>query len=182
MLTLKRRVGERILIGRSIVVGHIFQLGTKYSEPMGSTFLDEDGAAKFYEMGCYGIGLTRIMAAAVEQRHDEHGIVWPKAIAPFQVAVILATQDVPDVTAHAERIYAELRAQGIEAVLDDRDERAGAKFADADLIGYPVQAVVGKRGVQAGTVDLKLRATGERTTAPLDGATDAVRALLASAP
>lgn len=174
--------GGELHIGPSIVVGHIFQLGTKYSEPMGATFLDEDGTAKFYEMGCYGIGLTRIMAAAVEQRHDEHGIVWPKAIAPFQVAVILANQDVPEVTAHAERIYAELLAQGIEAVLDDRDERAGAKFADADLIGYPVQAVVGKRGVQAGTVDLKLRATGERTTAPLDGATDAVRALLVSAP
>ncbi len=174
--------GGELHIGRSIVVGHIFQLGTKYSEPMASTFLDEDGTAKFYEMGCYGIGLTRIMAAAVEQRYDEHGIIWPKAIAPFQVAVILANQDVPDVTAHAERIYSELLAQGIEAVLDDRDERAGAKFADADLIGYPVQAVVGKRGVQAGTVDLKLRATGERTTAPLDGATDAIRALLASAP
>jgi prolyl-tRNA synthetase len=174
--------GGELHIGRSIVVGHIFQLGTKYSEPLASTFLDEDGTAKHYEMGCYGIGLTRIMAAAVEQRHDEHGIVWPKAIAPFQVAVVMANQDIPEVTSHAERIYAELIAQGVEAVLDDRDERAGAKFADADLIGYPVQVTVGKRGIEAGTVDLKLRATGERTTAPLGGAAEAVRALLASAP
>ncbi|MEA2556815.1 MAG: prolyl-tRNA synthetase [Actinomycetota bacterium] len=174
--------GGELHIGRSIVVGHIFQLGTMYSEPLASTFLDEDGTAKFYEMGCYGIGVTRIMAAAVEQCHDEHGIVWPKAIAPFQVAVILANQDVPDVTVHAERIYAELTAHGVEAVLDDRDERAGAKFADADLIGYPVQVTVGKKGIAAGTVDLKLRATGERSSAPLADATDAVRALLATAP
>ncbi|MEA2521243.1 MAG: prolyl-tRNA synthetase [Actinomycetota bacterium] len=174
--------GGELHIGRSIVVGHIFQLGTEYSEPMNSTFLDEDGTAKFYEMGCYGIGVTRIMASSVEQGHDEHGIVWPKAIAPYEVAVILANQDVPDVTEHAERIYEELIARGTEAVLDDRDERAGAKFADADLIGYPVQAVVGKRGVGAGTVDLKLRATGERTTAPLGDATRAIEAMLASAP
>lgn len=174
--------GGELHIGRSIVVGHIFQLGTKYSEPLASTFLDEDGAAKHYEMGCYGIGLTRIMAAAVEQRHDEHGIAWPKAIAPFHVAVILANQDVPEATLHAERIYAELMALGVEAVLDDREERAGAKFADADLIGYPVQVTVGKRGIEAGTVDLKLRATGERTTASLEGATAAVRALLETAP
>ena len=174
--------GGELHIGRSIVVGHIFQLGTKYSEPLASTFLGEDGAAKHYEMGCYGIGLTRIMAAAVEQRHDEHGIVWPKAIAPFHVAVILANQDVPEATLHAERIYAELMELGVEAVLDDREERAGAKFADADLIGYPVQVTVGKRGIEAGTIDLKLRATGERTTASLEGATAAVRALLETAP
>jgi prolyl-tRNA synthetase len=149
---------------------------------MNSTFLDEDGTAKFYEMGCYGIGVTRIMASSVEQGHDEHGIVWPKAIAPYEVAVILANQDVPDVTEHAERIYKDLISRGTQAVLDDRDERAGAKFADADLIGYPVQAVVGKRGVGAGTVDLKLRATGERTTAPLGDATRAIEAMLASAP
>ena len=174
--------GGELQIGRSIVVGHIYQLGTKYSEPLDATFVDEDGTQKLYVMGCYGIGITRIMAAAVEQYHDEHGIVWPKALAPYEVVVILANQDVPDVTAHAERIYAELRARGIEAVLDDRDERAGAKFADADLIGYPVQVVVGKRGIGAGTVDLKLRATGERTAAPIEGALEAIAGLLGRRP
>ena len=174
--------GGALHIGRSIVVGHVYQLGLRYSEPLKATYLDEDGAHKLYVMGSYGIGISRIMAAAAEQHHDDSGLRWPKALAPYEVAVILANQDVPEATAHAERIYSELLAQGVEAVLDDRDERAGAKFADADLIGYPVQVTVGKRGMEAGTVDLKLRATGERSVAPLEGATDAVRALLAAAP
>ena len=97
-------------------------------------------------MGCYGIGINRIMAAVVEQHHDEHGIVWPKHLAPFQVAVILANADDEPVRAEAERIYGELLDRSVDAVLDDRDERAGVKFADADLIGYPVQVTVGKRG------------------------------------
>lgn len=174
--------GGELHIGRSIVVGHIYQLGLTFSEPLQTSFLDEDGTQKLYVMGSYGIGISRIMAAVAEQYHDDDGLRWPKALAPYEVCVILANQDVPDVTSHAERIYAELIAQGVEAVLDDRDERAGVKFADADLIGYPVQVTVGKRGLEAGTVDLKLRATGERTAAPLEGATEAVRALLASAP
>jgi prolyl-tRNA synthetase len=107
---------------------------------------------------------------------------WPKALAPFDVAIILANRDDPASIAEAERIYAELGAGGLEVVLDDREDRAGVKFADADLIGYPVQVVVGKRGIAAGTVDLKIRASGERTTAPLAEATTAVVDLLASAP
>src|SRR5688500_8591436 len=125
-------------------------------------------------MGSYGIGITRIMAAAVEQHHDDDGIVWPKLLAPFEVAVIMANADAPQVTEEAERIYRELGERGIEAVLDDREERAGVKFADADLVGYPVQVVIGARGLEAGTVDLKVRATGERTTAPLADAAQAV--------
>jgi prolyl-tRNA synthetase len=174
--------GGRLEIARSIVVGHIYQLGTYYSEPLGATFQDEDGSAKPFVMGSYGIGITRIMAATVEQRHDDAGMIWPRVLAPFEAAVLMANADDDAVTAEAERIYRELAERGVEAVLDDRAERAGVKFADADLVGYPVQVVVGSRGLGAGTVDLKLRATGEREQAPLAGATDAAVALLERAP
>jgi len=174
--------GAPVRIERSIVVGHIFELGTKYSAPLKATFIEEDGTERLFQMGCYGIGISRIMAAVVEQGHDEQGIVWPKAVAPFQVAVILATKDDARAVEEAERIYAELLERGVDVLLDDRDERAGVKFADADLIGYPVQVVVGKRGVGGGTVDLKLRTTGERSQAPLDGAARATLDLLAAAP
>ena len=174
--------GGRARIGRSIVVGHTFQLGTKYSEPLEATYLAEDGAQRLYQMGCYGIGITRIMAAVAEQRHDDAGLIWPRALAPFQVVVIMANHDDPAVGAEAERIYAALNEAGVEAVLDDRDDRAGVKFADADLIGYPVQVTVGKRGIANGTVDLKLRATGERSEASLAEAVGAAVALLTTAP
>jgi prolyl-tRNA synthetase len=129
-------------------------------------------------MGCYGIGISRILAAVVEQHHDDDGIVWPKHLAPFQVVVILANADDDAVRAEADRIYEGVRALGIDAVLDDRDERAGVKFADADLIGYPVQVTVGKRGLAEGSVDLKVRASGERSSATVGGAVEAVAALL----
>ena len=174
--------GGELHIERSIVVGHIYQLGTKYSQPLGTGFLEEDGSERWYEMGCYGIGISRIMAAAAEQFHDESGLRWPKALAPYEVVVILANRDHDGATTAAERIYAELREGGIEAVLDDRPDRAGVKFADADLIGYPVQVVVGTRGIEAGTVDLKLRATGERSTADLASTLEVVAGLLSAAP
>ena len=174
--------GGALKIGRSIVVGHIYQLGTKYSEPLNARFVDEDGSEKPYVMGSYGIGFARIMATTIEQRHDDVGIVWPKALAPFQVAVVVATRDHEGAVAEGERIYAELRERGVDVVIDDREQTAGVKFADADLIGYPVQIVVGKRGVEAGTVDLKLRATGEKSQAPIAGAAGAALDLLAAAP
>lgn len=161
--------GEALRIERSIVVGHIYQLGTKYSDPLGATFVEEDGTQVAYRMGCYGIGISRIVAAAVEQHHDEQGMRLPKALAPFAVCVVIANRDDEAVVREAERIHDELAA-------------AGVKFADADLIGYPVHVVVGKRGVAAGTVDLKLRATGERSTAPLIEASAAARDLLEGAP
>lgn len=133
-------------------------------------------------MGSYGIGITRIMSAAVEQNHDDAGIRWPKLLAPFEVAIIMANADAPAVTEHAERIYRELTDRGIDAVLDDREERAGVKFTDADLVGYPVQVVVGARGIEAGTVDLKLRSTGQRSQAPLADAAEAAADLLTTAP
>jgi prolyl-tRNA synthetase len=172
--------GGSLRVGRSIVVGHIYQLGTKYSEPLGATFVDEDGTPRPFVMGCYGIGISRIVAAAAEQYHDELGLRWPRALAPFDVVVIAATAG--DATHEAERIYEELRSRGIDAVLDDRDERAGVKFADADLIGYPVQVVVGARGLAEQQVDLKLRATGQRTRERLDEAAQAAADLLEAAP
>jgi prolyl-tRNA synthetase len=174
--------GGRLGIGRSIVVGHIYQLGTYYSEPLGATYQAEDGSQKPYVMGSYGIGISRIMAAEVEQHHDDAGIVWPKAIAPYEVAVVVANADEPDVIAAAETIHRDLHTRGIGAVLDDRPERAGVKFADADLVGYPVQVVVGTRGLASGAVDLKLRATGERSQAPLADAASAAATLLERAP
>ncbi len=174
--------GGALRIGRSIVVGHVYQLGTRYSAPLEATYLDEEGAQRPYLMGSYGIGITRIMAAAAEQYHDEAGLCWPRALAPYEVAVIMANHDDPAVTAEADRIYDGLRAEGIQTVLDDRDERAGVKFADADLIGYPVQVTVGKRGLAAGTVDLKLRAAGERSVVPMTDAVRKAAELLASAP
>jgi prolyl-tRNA synthetase len=174
--------GGELQIGRSIVVGHIYQLGLRYSEPLEATYQDEDGTQKPLVMGSYGIGISRVMAAVVEQYHDDGGIRWPKALAPFDAVVILANPDEDAVRTHAERIYEELRARDVEVALDDRAERAGSKFADADLIGYPVQVVVGKKGLERGEAEFKLRSTGERSSAPLDTAADAAVALLAAAP
>jgi prolyl-tRNA synthetase len=174
--------GGELRVGRSIVVGHIYQLGTRYSAPLRATFVDEDGSERLYQMGSHGIGISRILAAAVEQFHDEAGICLPKALAPFEVVVLIANRDDERVVAEAERIYAELVDAGVEAAIDDREETAGVKFADADLVGYPVQVVIGKRGVQAGTADLKLRSSGERSQAPLAEAAHAAVDLLATAP
>jgi prolyl-tRNA synthetase len=173
--------GGALRIGRSIVVGHIYQLHTHYSAPLGARFVDEDGTEKPFQMGSYGIGITRILAAAVEQCHDDAGIVWRRALAPFEVVVIIATRDDEASVAEAERIYGERVERGVDVVNDDRPETAGVKFADADLIGYPVQVVVGKRGVTAGTVDIKVRATGERTQAGLFEAAQAAEEALAAA-
>ncbi|HZA60685.1 MAG TPA: His/Gly/Thr/Pro-type tRNA ligase C-terminal domain-containing protein, partial [Actinomycetota bacterium] len=169
-------------MGRSIEVGHTFQLGTKYSEPLKAMFLDEDGLEKPFVMGCYGIGVSRIVASVVEQHNDEHGIVWPKAVAPFDAVVISTNMDDAGVVEAAEQTFTELRDGGLEVVLDDRDARAGVKFADADLIGYPVQVVVGKKGLDRGMLELKLRATGDRSDAPFDRAVAAVRDLQTAAP
>jgi prolyl-tRNA synthetase len=154
--------GGKLRVSRSIVVGHIYQLGTKYSKPLRATFIDEDGTPRHYEMGCYGIGISRIMAAVAEQYHDGAGLTWPKALAPFEVVVVPTNMDHPEVVAAAEGICARLRDEGLDVLIDDRDERAGVKLNDADLIGIPVQLVVGARGVDQGLVDWKRRDTGER--------------------
>jgi prolyl-tRNA synthetase len=146
---------------RGIEVGQVFYLGTKYSKPMGVTFLDAGGQEQPAEMGCYGIGVTRIVAAAIEQNHDKDGIVWPVPLAPYEVAVLDLQQDDPAVVATAARIYDELTAAGIEVLYDDRNERAGVKFKDADLIGLPFRIAVGKKGLAEGVVELKRRRSPE---------------------
>jgi prolyl-tRNA synthetase len=142
---------------RGIEVGQVFFLGTKYSKPMGVTFLDAEGKETPAEMGCYGIGVTRIVAAAIEQSHDKDGIVWPVPLSPYEVAVLDLQQDDQNVVATATRIYDELTAAGVEVLYDDRNERAGVKFKDADLIGLPFRIAVGKKGLAEGVVEVKRR-------------------------
>jgi len=142
---------------RGVEVGQVFFLGTKYSVPMKCNFLDTDGKEKPMTMGCYGIGVTRIAAAAIEQNHDKDGIVWPVAIAPFEVALVSLQAGDAQVTEVAERLYAELEKAGLEVLFDDRDERPGVKFKDADLVGLPYRIAVGKKGVAEGVVELKAR-------------------------
>ena len=147
-----------LAICRGIEVGHIFQLRKKYSDAMNIAFLDEAGKLQTAEMGCYGIGVTRIVAAAIEQNHDSRGIIFPPAIAPFQVAIVpIGAGKSAEVRAAAERLYAELGAAGIEVLLDDRDERPGVMFADMDLIGIPYRIVIGERGLKSGELEFKAR-------------------------
>ena len=147
-------------LAKGIEVGHIFKLGDKYSKALNAAVLDENGKQQIIKMGCYGIGISRVMAAAIEQNHDEFGIIWPKNIAPYLVDVIIANIKDETQVSLGEKIYAELSDNGIETVLDDRNERAGFKFKDADLIGFPLKIVVGK-GAAEGIVEIKDRRTGE---------------------
>jgi len=163
---------------RGIEVGHVFFLGTKYSEAMRCNYLDEHSKEKPMVMGCYGIGITRIMAAAIEQNHDDKGIVWPRAIAPYQVAILPLQMNKSDVVQAAEAIYDRLTDAGFEVLLDDRKERAGAKFADAELIGTPLRIAIGGRGLKEGIVELKVRGGDEVEKVPLDGLLDEIRSRL----
>ena len=158
-------------IVRGIEVGHIFQLRTKYSEAMGATFLDEKGAARPFEMGCYGIGVTRIVGAAIEQNHDARGIIFPAAIAPFSACIVpIGYHKSTTVREAAERVYAELGAAGIDVLLEDREERPGVLFADMDLIGIPHRIVVGERGLAAGNAEYKARRDDKGSDVPLASA------------
>jgi prolyl-tRNA synthetase len=169
----------RLRLVRGIEVGHIFQLGTKYSVPMKATVLDEAGRETPLYMGCYGIGVTRIVAAAIEQNHDERGIIWPQPIAPFQVVLIpLNLQKSARVREVADRLYAELTAAGIEVLYDDRDARPGVKFADAELLGIPHRLVVAERGLEAGRLEYRARRDSASTEFPQDEALAFVRARL----
>ncbi len=151
--------GQGVLaIERGIEVGHVFYLGTKYSQAMNATFLDENGKPQFMEMGCYGIGITRLPAAAIEQNHDERGIIWPDAIAPFTVVICPISPDrFPEVQAAADKLHAELLAAGIDVILDDRGERPGAMFADWELIGVPHRVTIGDRGLKDGQLEYQHR-------------------------
>lgn len=160
--------GKGVLaIERGIEVGHVFYLGTKYSKAMNATFLEEDGKPRFMEMGCYGIGITRLPAAAIEQNHDERGIIWPDAIAPFTVVVCPIGMDRSEaVKQEAERIYAELLAAGVDVILDDRNERPGAMFADWELIGVPHRITIGDKGLKDGVVEYQHRRDASATKVP----------------
>jgi prolyl-tRNA synthetase len=169
-------------IVRGIEVGHIFQLGRKYSKAMNATVLDEAGKEATLLMGCYGIGVTRVVAAAIEQNHDERGIIWPEPLAPFLVVLVpLNLQKSPRVREAADRLYAELASAGIEVLLDDRDARPGSKFADAELIGIPHRIVIGERGLDAGTLEYRHRRDSASTDFPHGDALAFIRARLAAA-
>ena len=165
---------------RGIEVSQVFQLGTKYSEAMGATFMDEDGKEKPLIMGCYGVGVSRTLAAIVEQHNDEHGIIWPVSVAPYEVSVIPLDPKKEDCARACEDIVSALENAGIEVVVDDRKERPGVKFADNDLMGFPYQIVLGNRGIKNGTCELKDRAKGEREDVALEDVASRVAELVKS--
>jgi len=165
--------GKHLKLYRGIEGGHIFILGTHYSAKMGATFLDDSGETKPVVMGCYGIGITRLIAAAVEQYNDDNGILWPLAIAPYQVLVTPVGKD-DAVMQKGEEVYEALRAAGIDALLDDRSERPGVKFKDADLIGIPIRITIGKRGLESGEAEVKGRDEADAESVPFDGLANAI--------
>ncbi|MEO3830079.1 proline--tRNA ligase [Actinomadura sp. B10D3] len=172
------RCGEPLRILRAIEVGHIFKLGDRYSRALGAEVLDPDGRRVPLVMGSYGIGVERAMAAIVETHHDERGIVWPPSVAPFQVAVVAAQSDDAAVAGAAEDVYTGLAGAGAEVVIDDRPERAGVKFRDAELTGIPFRVTVGRRGLAEGVAEVTVRATGETSKVALDSVVEHVRSLL----
>ncbi len=155
------RCGKPLTLTRGIEVGHIFKLGTKYSAAMGATFLDREGKERPLVMGCYGIGVSRTVAAAIEQNHDAHGIIWPLSLAPFHVALLTLGPQDDELMRASETLYQGLTQAGVEVLWDERDERPGVKFKDADLIGLPYKVVVGKKFKETGKVEVKPRAGEE---------------------
>ena len=171
----------RLAIVRGIEVGHVFALGRRYSEAMGATFTAEDGTQKPFEMGCYGIGVTRIVGAAIEQNHDDRGIIWPEPMAPFTVAIIpLGLHKSEAVKEAAEKLYAELAAAGVEVLLDDRNERPGVLLADQELIGIPHRVVIGERGLKEGMAEYQHRRDAQATKVPLASVAAHVRGRLSA--
>jgi prolyl-tRNA synthetase len=168
--------GKGILkMARGIEVGHIFQLGTAYSEAMNAVVLGEDGKSHIMPMGCYGIGITRTVASAIEQNNDEHGICWPEPIAPFQVVVLpMNAKKSHRVREAAEKLYVELLDAGVEVLYDDRDLRPGVMFTDMELIGIPHRVVIGERGLDSGALEYRYRRDSENSEIPLDGACQAI--------
>ncbi|MEK6759634.1 MAG: proline--tRNA ligase [Deltaproteobacteria bacterium] len=174
------RCGGTFEIRRGIEVGHIFKLGTKYSKAMGATFLDEAGKEQPIIMGCYGIGIGRTAAASVEQNHDESGIIWPLPLSPFDCEVLPVNVKEPETMKAAEALYEALKKTGLDAFIDDRDERAGVKFKDADLIGVPVRVTLGEKNLKQGLVEIKERRGGAQRLVPVDDAVTEVLKTLGS--
>lgn len=172
------KCGRELTEYRGIEVGQVFKLGNKYSKAMGAVFTEEDGSEVPFLMGCYGIGVTRTVAAAIEQNHDENGIIWPRALAPYHVLITPISIKDEELMSVAEKTYSELCDRGIETLLDDRDERPGVKFKDGDLIGIPLRVTIGSRGLKQGILEVRTRRTGETQEVPLEGAVDKIIELL----
>ena len=172
------RCNGTLRVYKGIEVGHVFKLGTKYSESLKATYLDENGKERFIVMGCYGIGVGRTVAASIEQNHDKNGIIWPMPIAPFQAIILSLNMKNTDVVNTSENIYQTLRGSGIEVLLDERDERPGIKFKDADLIGIPIQIIIGEKNLKEGKVEIKIRKDGKRIVAPLSDMEKQVKELI----
>lgn len=168
----------RLLSRHGIEVGHVFKLGTSLSEKMGAAYIDASGASRPIVMGCYGIGVGRLMAAAIELHHDDKGIIWPLAIAPYQVYLCPLYPENPEVAAAAEKLYAELEAQGIEVLLDDRSDSPGIKFNDADLLGIPLRVTISRRTLEKKSVELKWRSEKQSQLVPLDDAAAKIKGLI----
>lgn len=171
--------GTPLAMQHGLEMGHVFKLGTVYSDAMQATFLDDDGSSHSCIMGCYGIGVSRLLAAVIEANHDDRGITWPVEVAPFKVHMVALNADRPEIKVAAQKLYADLEGAGIDVLLDDREESAGVKFNDADLLGMPVRLTVSPRNLQAGAVEFKLRRGGEARQVPLEEAVAAVREALA---
>jgi prolyl-tRNA synthetase len=171
--------GKPVEVFKAIELGHIFKLGTKYSEGLGAMFLDENGKENPIIMGSYGIGLDRVLACYIEQNNDENGIIWKKPLAPFDVHLIGLNMKKEAVVNACEMINSELSENGIEVLFDDRlNLQAGFKFSDADLLGMPVQVIVGERGLKENSVEIKIRSTGERVNVDLDNLMNQIKDLL----
>jgi len=164
--------------GDDIELGHTFKLGTKYSDQLGAKFLDKDGKEKPCIMGCYGIGINRIIASLIEQNNDKDGIIWPKSISPYQVIIVEVKSDDPAIRKAGEGLYNSLTDKGIDVLLDDRTERAGIKFKDADLIGIPIQVIIGDKNLKNNSIEIKLRKDNTRSITPLKDTIPALQKLI----
>ncbi len=173
------RCGGKIQFARGIEVGHVFKLGTKYSQAMKAAYLDKDGQEKIMIMGCYGIGIGRTVAACIEQNYDKDGIIWPVPLAPYHVIITPVNVNEKNIFEAAENLYISMLAEGIEVIFDDRDERAGVKFKDADLIGIPLRITIGQKNLADGNVELKIRKTGENKLYPLPKIIQEVKTFIA---
>ncbi|HEY4574098.1 MAG TPA: His/Gly/Thr/Pro-type tRNA ligase C-terminal domain-containing protein, partial [Thermoanaerobaculia bacterium] len=174
--------GGTIRIEPAIEVGNIFKLGTRYSEPLGATYLDEHGVEQLVWMGSYGIGPARIVAASIEQFADEQGISWPRSLAPFDIELVTLGKEGEEAREVSERLYEELRATGLDVLYDDRGASPGEKFADAELLGCPLRITVGRRSLEAGELDVQLRRGQVKQSLPLAGAAEAAAELWRALP
>ena len=173
------RCGEGVFEShRGIEVGQVFYLGKKYSESLGATYLDAEGRERPIEMGCYGIGISRLVAAAIEQNNDSNGIIWPFSIAPFHILLLPINYRDQAIQAASDRIYQQLQKRGVEVLLDDRDERPGVKFKDADLIGIPLRLTLGAKGLEKDCVELRWRSDGKTDEIPLGDAAQTIHSII----